>query len=116
MKKGQLVAIAAILAAPVVLGIAMLALNSSSSGSKFPSLSSKKIGLVEISDVIYSSEEYVRELRTLRENEAIAGVILRVDSPGGAVAPSQEIYQEVMRFRSVNKPVVVSMGNLATSW
>jgi len=64
--------------------------------------------------VIYSSEEYVRELRTLRENEAIAGVILRVDSPGGAVAPSQEIYEEVKKAVA-KKKVVVSMGSLAAS-
>jgi protease IV len=115
MKNSRKFAIAAILAAPIVLGIVMLAFNISSPISKFPSLSSKKIGLVEIKDVIYSSDEYVRELRSLRENDAIAGVILRVDSPGGAVAPSQEIFKEVMRFRLANKPLVVSMGNLAAS-
>jgi protease IV len=115
MKKGQKIAIAIVLAAPIILGVVMLGLSSSSPVSSLASLSSKKIGLVEISDVINSSDEYVKELRSLRENDAIAGVILRVDSPGGAVAPSQEIFNEVMKFRLAQKPVVVSMGNLAAS-
>ncbi len=115
MTKGQKYAIAIILAAPIVLGVVMLAVTSSSPISSLSPLSSKKVGLVEISDVIYSSGDYIRQLRSLRENDAIAGVILRIDSPGGAVAPSQEIYNEVMKFRRENKPVVVSMGNLAAS-
>jgi protease IV len=115
MTKGQKCVIATILAAPIILGIALMLVNSPSSVSNLSPLASKKIGLVEINDVIYSSEEYVRHLRELRESEAIAGVILRIDSPGGAVAPSQEIFNELMKFRLVNKPVVVSMGNLAAS-
>jgi protease-4 len=115
MTKGQKYAIVAIIAAPVFFGLAALAVKSSSSTSSLSPLSSKKIGLVEISDVIYASDEYVRELRELRESDAIAGVVLRVDSPGGAVAPSQEIFKEVMKFRDEDKPVVVSMGNLAAS-
>lgn len=114
MTKGQKIAVAVILSAPIVIGALLTAMTDATS-SKFSPLSSKKIGLVEISDVIYSSDEYVRELRALREDESIAGVILRVDSPGGAVAPSQEIYEEVMKFRDINKPLVVSMGNLAAS-
>jgi protease IV len=115
MTKGQKCIIAAIIATPIILGIIVMTIGSSSSGSKFSSLGSKKIGLVEIADVIYSSEEYVRELREMREDDAIAGVILRIDSPGGAVAPSQEIFKEIMKFREINKPVVASMGNVAAS-
>jgi protease-4 len=115
MTRGQKCTVATILAAPVILGIFLVAAGSSSSVSKFSPLASKKIGLVEIDDVIYSSDDYVKQLRALRDNEGIAGLILRIDSPGGAVAPSQEIYKEVMQFRLANKPVVVSMGNLAAS-
>jgi protease-4 len=107
--------IAAILAAPIVLGLILMALNAKPGSAKFSSLSSRKIGLVEVSDVIYSSEDYVKQLRDLREDDGIAGVILRIDSPGGAVAPSQEVFEEVMKFREINKPLVVSMGNLAAS-
>src|SRR5205823_551710 len=42
-------------------------------------------------------------------------VVLRIDSPGGAVAPSQEIYDEVQRVREGGKPVFASLGNVAAS-
>ena len=115
MTKGQKLSIAAILCAPIVVGALVSAITSRQAASAFSPLQSKKIGLVEVADVIYSSDEYVRQLRALREDDGIAGVLLRVDSPGGAVAPSQEIYEEVMKFRDSSKPVVVSMGNLAAS-
>ena len=115
MTKKQKIAIGAILATPIVLGIVLMSVNNESTSLKFSTFSSHKVGLVQISDVIYSSEDYVKQLRDLREDDAVAGVILRIDSPGGAVAPSQEIFEEVMKFRDVNKPLVVSMGNLAAS-
>ena len=97
MTKGQKLSIAAILCAPIILGALLSALSSRQAASAFSPLQSKKIGLVEVADIIYSSDEYVRQLRALREDDGIAGVLLRVDSPGGAVAPSQEIYEEVMK-------------------
>ena len=115
MTKGQKIIIGVVLAAPIVLGIILMIGNSGPGASKFSSFSSHKVGLVQISDVIYSSEDYVRQLRDMRGDDAIAGVILRIDSPGGAVAPSQEVFEEVMKFRDINKPLVVSMGNLAAS-
>jgi protease-4 len=78
-------------------------------------IQNRKIGLVRISDVIYSSENYVWQLKELRKDKTISGVLLRIESPGGAVSPSQEIYREVLRFREENKPLVVSMGNVAAS-
>jgi protease-4 len=113
--KGQKISVGAILGAPIVLGLLLLAVHSRTGQSKLSPLSSHKVGLVQVSDVIYSSEDYVKQLRDLREDDAVAGVLLRIDSPGGAVAPSQEIFEEVMKFREINKPLVVSMGNLAAS-
>lgn len=115
MTKRQKIVIGAVLATPVVLGIILMSVNSGSTASTFSTFSSRKVGLVQISDIIYSSEDYVKQLRDLREDDAVAGVILRIDSPGGAVAPSQEVFEEVMKFRDINKPLVVSMGNLAAS-
>jgi protease IV len=97
---------------PVALALLAVTLAACSS---LPGKTFKKIGLVEITDVILSSDAVVKQLRTLREDESIAGVLLRVDSPGGAVAPSQEIFHEVMKFRSANKPLVASFGNVAAS-
>jgi protease-4 len=96
----------------LALGLPVLMLAGCTS---LPGKTFKKIGLVEITDVILSSDAAVKQLRMLREDESVAGVLLRVDSPGGAVAPSQEIFHEVMKFRDVKKPLVASFGNVAAS-
>ena len=54
-------------------------------------------------------------LRKAREDEAIKAVVLRVDSPGGGVFPSEQIRREVVALREAGKPVVVSMANVAAS-
>jgi len=77
--------------------------------------SGEKIALVELRGVIMSSEEIVDQLKRHRENDAIKGILLRIESPGGGVVASQEIYEEVRKTRDAGKPVVVSMGALAAS-
>jgi protease-4 len=54
-------------------------------------------------------------VKKYREDRSIKGILLRIDSPGGAVVPSQEMYEEVKKTRDGGKPVVVSMGSLAAS-
>jgi protease-4 len=63
---------------------------------------------------IIDARDTVDELRDYVKDPAIKAIVLRVDSPGGAVAPSQEIYNEVRKAVS-NKKVVVSMGTVAAS-
>jgi protease-4 len=77
--------------------------------------STKKIGIVEVVDIILASDEAVRQLQQYRKDNTVAGVLLRIESPGGAVAPSQEIYEEVMRYRVDKKPIIISMGTVAAS-
>jgi protease-4 len=72
------------------------------------------IGLVEVKGMILDSRETVRQLRHFMKKDDIRAVVLRVDSPGGVVAPSQEIYEEVKKF-AAKKKIVVSMGSLAAS-
>ncbi|HCV41864.1 MAG TPA: signal peptide peptidase SppA [Bacteroidetes bacterium] len=74
-----------------------------------------KIAVVELEGVITSSEDIVRQMKKYRESNSIKGILLRVDSPGGGVVASQEIYEEVRKTRESGKPVVVSMGALAAS-
>lgn len=76
--------------------------------------SGSKIGVVELQGVITSSDEVVRQLKKYREDRSIKGILLRVDSPGGGVVASQEMYEEMKKTRET-KPVVVSMGALAAS-
>jgi protease-4 len=56
-----------------------------------------------------------RLIRQARLDKNIKAVVLRVDSPGGSVAASEEIYQELQALRAAGKPLVVSMGDLAAS-
>lgn len=77
-------------------------------------ISSGKIAIVNIKGVIIESTSTIEEIKQYRKNPAIKAIILRVDSPGGAVVPSQEIYEEIKRTIKV-KPVIVSMGSVAAS-
>jgi protease IV len=72
------------------------------------------VGLVEVKGMILDSRETVRQLRYFLKNDNIKSIVLRIDSPGGVVAPSQEISDEVRRFAE-KKKIVVSMGSLAAS-
>jgi protease-4 len=72
------------------------------------------IGLVEVKGLIIDPQETVKQLYDFKKNERIKAIVLRVDSPGGVVGPSQEIYEAVKKV-NVTKKVVVSMGSVAAS-
>lgn len=72
------------------------------------------VGLVEVRGMITDSKEPIRQLRHFLKADQVKAVVLRVDSPGGVVGPSQEIYEEVRKL-AAKKKVVVSMGSLAAS-
>lgn len=114
MRIYQKLLILGILLLPIILGL-FLSVSENKRDAGFSSGSLKKIGLVRVEGVIEQSYDYVRQLRSFRQDHTIAGVLLRIDSPGGAVAPSQEIYTEVMNYKYANKPLVVSMGTVAAS-
>ena len=78
------------------------------------SIGGNRVALVEVQGLIVSAEEVVRELEEHLEDPAIRAVVVRVESPGGVVGPSQEIHDAVARVRK-SKPVVVSMGAIAAS-
>jgi len=73
-----------------------------------------KIGVVDVKGLITSAEKPIRDLTEFRKDRRIRAVVLRIDSPGGAVGASQEIFEEVRKTDKV-KPVVASMGSLAAS-
>lgn len=78
--------------------------------------SGNRIGLVKIEGVILESSDTIDEILDFRDNDGIQAIILRIDSPGGGVVPSQEIYEEVLKIRQKGeKKVVVSMGTVAAS-
>jgi protease-4 len=72
------------------------------------------VGIIELKGLIVSSEQILKHLTELRNNPDVKSIVLRIDSPGGAVGASQEIYAEVKRTNEI-KPVVASMGSMGTS-
>src|SRR5260221_14294128 len=62
-----------------------------------------RIGVVELKGVILTSEETVRQLKKYGDDRSIKGILFRVDSPGGGVVASQEIYEEVKKIREDGK-------------
>src|SRR4029434_7380236 len=74
-----------------------------------------RVAVVEIEGIIVDGSSAVRELREHLENPAVKAVILRVNSPGGVVAPTQEIFAAIQRVRKGGKPVIASFGAVAAS-
>ncbi len=73
-----------------------------------------KVGLIKIEGPILDNADTIEELKNHRKDSSIKVIVLRINSPGGAVVPSQEIYEEIKKTVDTKK-VVVSMGSLAAS-
>ena len=73
-----------------------------------------KVGILEVRGVIANVQPTIEELAKFRRDGSIKAVVVRIESPGGGVSPSQELYEEIRRTAQ-EKPVVVSMGSVAAS-
>ncbi len=74
----------------------------------------EKIGVVSITGAITSGNKISSDLVTFAKDESIKAIILRINSPGGGVGATQEIYREVQKIAH-QKPVVAAMGSVAAS-
>jgi protease-4 len=75
-----------------------------------------RIALVRVEGVILDAQQTVGELKRFADSPSVKAIVLRIDSPGGGVVPSQEIYDAVKRVRNKNnKMVIASMGTVAAS-
>ncbi len=72
------------------------------------------VGVLQVEGAIESSRETVQNLKQFGENQSIKAVVVRIDSPGGGVAPTQEIYDAIGKLRA-KKPVIASLGGVAAS-
>jgi protease IV len=72
------------------------------------------IGVLEIDGTIDDSRGVLSELKRFKEAPWVKAIVVRIDSPGGAVAPTQEIFDELQKTKK-NKPLIASMGGMATS-
>ncbi len=84
-------------------------LSSTSQGPHSP-----HVAVVDLNGVIYSSSSFIKDVESLLDNTECKAAVIRINSPGGLVGPSQEIYQSI---KSLDQkiPVVISMGSLAAS-
>lgn len=110
---GCLIAVAAVI---LVFGIAAAfgVFGHDEEGESLLGLAEARIGVVRVEGPINDAEEVVAFIRKLREDDTVKGVILRINSPGGAFGPSQEMYMAVKRLRA-KKPVVASFSAVAAS-
>ena len=77
-------------------------------------LSGDGVGVLQIEGTIDDSRSVTSELKRFKEAPWIKAVVVRIDSPGGAVAPTQEIFDELQKTKK-KKPLIASMGSMATS-
>jgi protease-4 len=73
-----------------------------------------KVSVVELQGPIEDVTDVLKALYQESRNKDSKAIVLRVDSPGGAVAPSEEVYNAVRKLKAL-KPIVVSMGSVAAS-
>ncbi|MDO3379439.1 signal peptide peptidase SppA [Geoalkalibacter halelectricus] len=112
-KRPFLMALATFGAIFLVFFLIILAIGSMT-GRSAPFPIGDRVGVIPVTGVILSSDKTIETIVKFREDPSIKAVVLRIDSPGGGVGPSQEIFEEVRRLADV-KPVVASMGSVAAS-
>ncbi|MAT38773.1 MAG: signal peptide peptidase SppA [Ectothiorhodospiraceae bacterium] len=113
-----LVSVAIALVIGVIIAALMVGSSITGSGGTYEEVTgtgSGEVALIRIENVIVDSEDAIRQLKKYRKRSDIGAIVLRVNSPGGGVVPSHEIYEEVRRTRDEGTPVVVSMGSVAAS-
>ena len=80
-----------------------------------PSLGGNRVAVIEVEGLIVDAERVVRELERQADSPSVRAVVVRVQSPGGVVAPTQEIYAAIGQVREQGKPVVASLQDVAAS-
>jgi protease-4 len=74
----------------------------------------ERVGVVEIKGLLTDSATVIKQLERYQDDDSIKAIVLRINSPGGAVGPSQEILREVVKVRA-KKKIVASLGTVAAS-
>ncbi len=114
MKRRRVLAGLGVIAALLIFFFSALFFVGRSGGKASRFAFGDKIGVVEVKGVITESSAVIDEIRQYQEDEGVKAIVLRIDSPGGGVGPSQEIYREVSKVK-MKKKVFTSMGSVAAS-
>ena len=108
-----------LVALAVYLGVAILFIAALSAGlgpaGGGGAVFGARVAIVELEGTIVDVDDLLRELKAHRDNPLVKAVVLRINSPGGVVGPTQELHAAVMRLREAGKPVVASLGAVAAS-
>lgn len=119
MKKNPVLIVVITAAALGVISFVVLSAASLLSGkrtsSALPGVGSDKVALVRLEGLLVSSEAVVDEINDYAEDSSIKAIVIRIDSPGGGVVVSQEIYNAVRNAKKEGKKVIASMGTVAAS-
>jgi protease-4 len=116
MKKGDVVVGIAIFGTLVVfVGIMILLIFSALQGEDFAIAGGDRVAIVEVFGTITSPYDITRQLKRYGEDNSIPAIVLHINSPGGGVAASQEVYEEVNKVREKGKKVVASLSSVAAS-
>lgn len=94
----------------LLLGVCSLLMSGRGPGTTL----GRGVGLLHLEGTILNAEDFVEQVDQARKDRGIKAVVLRVESPGGAVGASQEIYSALQRLAAA-KPLVASFGNVAAS-
>ena len=96
------------------MALAWIAIQGGRGGNVMSRAGGDRVGVVELTGVIADDKTFLKELREFEEAPRIKAIVVRIDSPGGSVGPSQEIF-EAMRRVQKNKHLLASMGSIAAS-
>lgn len=116
-KKNEFLIGTVIVVVTLLLILVIINIKSQQNTTDFINISSggEKIGVINLYGTIYSSASIVKDIKVYQENSSIKAVIIRVNSPGGVIGASQEIYNAIRRMRESGKPTIISMENVAAS-
>lgn len=100
----------------VVLGFVLLAAIGLAGGDTSDvNFAAEKVAIVPIEGEILEARETLELLHKYARNRSVKAIVVRINSPGGAIAPSQEIYSAIRKIRADGKPVIASMDSVAAS-
>lgn len=94
--------------------IGMISASQEVLNTEMPKFKKNLVAVITLDGTIEDSKDILEDLYKQSNNDTVEGIVLRIDSPGGAVGPSQEIYNAVLKLKE-KKPIVASMGSVAAS-
>ncbi len=110
-----LLVIASILSASIIVIFILISRSGKGSDySGFNVLNGEKVGIIEITGIINESKDILEKLKHFRNDNSIRAIVVRINSPGGSVGPSQEILREIQKT-ALKKKIVASLGSVAAS-